>query len=86
MTGDVFSQHRGKFLQLDLTVEDEGVFTTPWAATVTHVPGPEQIPPAYSPPNVGEDDVDLLFAVDPRERERSTLPQMRRNDVGKGSL
>jgi hypothetical protein len=43
MTGDVFSQHRGKFLQLDLTIEDEGVFTTPWAATLTYVPGPEQI-------------------------------------------
>ena len=27
--GDVYSKHRGKFLQLHLTVEDEGVFTTP---------------------------------------------------------
>ena len=37
--GDVFSKHRGKFLQLHLTIEDEGVFTTPWTATLTYVPG-----------------------------------------------
>jgi hypothetical protein len=36
--GDVFSQHRGKFLQLHLTIEDEGVFTVPWTATLTYVP------------------------------------------------
>jgi hypothetical protein len=41
MAGDVFSKHRGKFLQLHLTVEDEGVFTTPWTATMTYVPGTE---------------------------------------------
>jgi hypothetical protein len=39
--GDVFSSHRGKFLQVHLTVEDEGVFTMPWTATLTYVPGPE---------------------------------------------
>jgi hypothetical protein len=27
--GDPFSKHRGKFLQLHVTIEDEGVFTTP---------------------------------------------------------
>jgi hypothetical protein len=43
MTGDPFSQHRGKFLQLHLTIEDEGVFTAPWTATLTYLPGPEQI-------------------------------------------
>ena len=37
--GDVFSGHHGKFLQLHLTIEDEGVFTTPWTATLTYVPG-----------------------------------------------
>ena len=42
--GDVFGQHRGKFLQLHVTIEDEGVFTTPWTATLTYVPGPDQIP------------------------------------------
>jgi hypothetical protein len=41
--GDVFSQHRGKFLQLHVTIEDAGVFTTPWTATLTYVPGPDQI-------------------------------------------
>jgi len=42
--GDVFSQHRGKFLQLHVTIEDEGVFTTPWTATLTYVPATDQIP------------------------------------------
>ena len=41
VVGDVFSGHRGKFLQLHLTIEDEGAFTTPWTATLTFVPGPE---------------------------------------------
>ena len=41
--GDVFSQHRGKFLQLHVTIEDEGVFTTPWTATLTYVPGPDPL-------------------------------------------
>jgi hypothetical protein len=42
--GDVFSAHRGKFLQVHVMIEDEGVFTTPWTATMTYVPGPEQFP------------------------------------------
>ena len=42
--GDIFSQHRGKFLQLHVTIEDEGVFTTPWTATLTYGPSPDQIP------------------------------------------
>jgi len=42
--GDPFSEHRGKFLQLHLTIEDEGVFTTPWTATLTYVPGPDRWP------------------------------------------
>jgi hypothetical protein len=36
--GDVFSKHRGKFLQVHVTVEDEGVFTSPFTATITYVP------------------------------------------------
>jgi len=37
--GDVWSRHRdGKFLQLHVTIEDEGVFTTPWTATLTYAP------------------------------------------------
>jgi hypothetical protein len=39
--GDPFSQHRGKFMQVHVTIEDEEVFTTPWTATLTYVPGPE---------------------------------------------
>jgi hypothetical protein len=41
--GDVFSNHRGKFLQLHLTIEDDGVFTTPWTATLTYVPGEDHL-------------------------------------------
>jgi hypothetical protein len=44
VAGDVWSRHRGgKFLQLHVTIEDEGVFTTPWTATLTYAPGPAQI-------------------------------------------
>ena len=28
--------YKGKHLQLEFTVEDDGVFTTPWSATVTY--------------------------------------------------
>jgi hypothetical protein len=41
--GDVFKDYRGKFLQLHVTIEDEGVFTTPWTATITYMPGPDNI-------------------------------------------
>jgi hypothetical protein len=30
------SNYRGKYLQLEFTVEDEGVFTAPWTATMTY--------------------------------------------------
>jgi hypothetical protein len=33
--------YRGKHLQLRFTVEDEGVFTMPWSASVTYRPGVE---------------------------------------------
>jgi hypothetical protein len=37
--GAVFDlNHRGKYLQLHFTVEDEGVFTTPWTSTITYWP------------------------------------------------
>jgi len=42
--GDLLSRHRGKFLQLHLTIEDEGVFTAPWTATLTYMPWPDQLP------------------------------------------
>jgi hypothetical protein len=50
--GDVFSNHRGKFLQLHVTIEDEGVFTTPWTATLTYVPGPNVMPEAVCAENL----------------------------------
>ena len=34
--GDLNS--KAKHLQLQFTVEDEGVFTTPWSATITYRP------------------------------------------------
>jgi len=36
--GDVWSRYRGKFLQVHVTVEDGGVFTSPFTATLTFVP------------------------------------------------
>jgi len=33
--------YRGKHLQLQFTVEDEGVFTMPWSATITYRRGAE---------------------------------------------
>jgi hypothetical protein len=50
--GDVFSRHRGKFLQLHVTIEDDGVFTTPWTATLTYVPGGDQVPEEVCAENI----------------------------------
>ncbi|HEX3486676.1 MAG TPA: hypothetical protein VHT51_16575 [Micropepsaceae bacterium] len=36
--GDLDPNYRGKFLQVTFTVEDEGVFTMPWTATITYRP------------------------------------------------
>jgi hypothetical protein len=33
---DVDPNYRGKGLQLQVTVEDEGVFTAPWSAAITY--------------------------------------------------
>jgi hypothetical protein len=33
---DIDRSYRGKYLQIHFTVEDEGVFTTPWSATITY--------------------------------------------------
>jgi len=42
--GDVWTPQRDKkFLQAHVTIEDEGVFTTPWTATLTYAPGPDRI-------------------------------------------
>ena len=32
--------YKGKYLQLEFTVEDDGVFSTPWTATITYRPDP----------------------------------------------
>src|SRR5579871_3755266 len=42
--GDVWKDARGKFLQVEVTVEDAGVFTTPWTATMTYAPSADPIP------------------------------------------
>jgi len=34
--GDISNSIGGKYLQLYLTIEDEGVFTTPWSVTITY--------------------------------------------------
>jgi hypothetical protein len=37
--GDAWTRHQNsKFLQLHVTIEDEGVFTMPWTATLTYAP------------------------------------------------
>jgi hypothetical protein len=37
--GDAWTRHRDKkFMQAHLTIEDAGVFTTPWTATMTYAP------------------------------------------------
>jgi hypothetical protein len=42
--GDPWKNQRGKFLQLQVTVEDGGVFTTPFTATLTYAPSADPIP------------------------------------------
>jgi hypothetical protein len=50
--GNLFAKHRGKFLQVHVTIEDEGVFTTPWTATLTYVPSPNLFPEVVCAENV----------------------------------
>jgi hypothetical protein len=52
--GDVFSNHRGKFLQVHVTVEDEGVFTSPFTATLTYVPSRDPLNEAVCAENPHE--------------------------------
>jgi len=44
--------YRGKYLQLLFTVEDEGVFTTPWSATITFGRGTDQWPETVCAENI----------------------------------
>ena len=39
---DINRNYRGKYLQVHFTVEDEGVFTTSWSATITYGRGSGQ--------------------------------------------
>jgi hypothetical protein len=50
--------YRGKHLQLYFTVEDEGVFTVPWSATVTYRRGVEEWREVVCPENT----LELIFA------------------------
>lgn len=61
--------YRGKLLQLKFTVEDQGVFTTPWTATMTYRPqvtGWEESICAENPHKYGtEKDVSVPMAARP---------------------
>jgi hypothetical protein len=46
--------YRGKHLQIHLTVEDEGVFTTPWSATITYGRGSTEWPETVCAENTQE--------------------------------
>jgi hypothetical protein len=67
--GDVWRQPRSKFLQLQVTIEDGGVFTTPWSATLTYAPAPDAIPEGVCAENPHEyynnKDTDLPKAARP---------------------
>jgi hypothetical protein len=46
--------YRGKLLQLQYTIEDEGVFTTPWSATITYGRGTDNWPETVCAENTHE--------------------------------
>jgi hypothetical protein len=46
--------YRGKHLQVHITVEDDGVFTTPWTATITYGPGSGEWPEIVCAENTHE--------------------------------
>ena len=46
--------YRGKHLQIHFTVEDEGVFTTPWSATITYGRGSTEWPETVCAENTQE--------------------------------
>jgi hypothetical protein len=46
--------YRGKHLQLYFTVEDDGVFTTPWSATITYGRGSNEWPEIVCAENIHE--------------------------------
>jgi hypothetical protein len=46
--------YTGKFLQVQFTIEDDGVFTTPWTTTVTYVRNPADWQEAVCAENIHE--------------------------------
>ena len=52
--GDVWSRHRGKFMQVEVTVDDEDVFTAPFTATLTYVPSPGPLEESVCAENLHE--------------------------------
>jgi hypothetical protein len=42
--GNIFAKNQGKFLQVHVTIEDEGVFNAPWTSTLTYIPSPILFP------------------------------------------
>ena len=72
---DFDPNYRGKVLQLHFTVEDEGVFTTPWTATITYRPGVDPWP-------------ELICAENPRDfdHEANPLPRPRASRIFEGRM
>src|SRR5260221_3982831 len=52
--GDVWSQHRGKLLQVQVTVEYKVAFTAPFTATLTYVPNPDPLQESICAENTHE--------------------------------
>jgi hypothetical protein len=50
--GAIDRNYRGKHLQLVFTVEDDGVFTTPWTATITYGRGSDEWPETVCAENI----------------------------------
>jgi len=46
--------YRGKHLQLTFTVDDDGVFTSPWTATITYGRGSDEWPETVCAENINE--------------------------------
>jgi hypothetical protein len=52
--GPIDRDYDGKFLQVHITVEDKGVFTTPWTATVTYARDSREWPEIACAENIRE--------------------------------
>ena len=46
--------HGGKYLQVQVTIDDPGVFTTPWTSTLTYIPQPDGYPESVCAENPNE--------------------------------